>query len=63
MTQAAQYRMYNTAFSDGARWERFEHRAGDIIIATPSKCGTTWTQTIVASLLFPDGDCPAPSSS
>jgi aryl sulfotransferase len=54
------YRVYNTPFSDGARWERFDHRPGDIIIATPSKCGTTWTQTIVASLLFPDGDCPGP---
>ena len=52
--------VYNTAFSDGSRWERLEHRPGDIIIATPSKCGTTWTQTIVASLLFPDGDCPGP---
>jgi aryl sulfotransferase len=53
-------RVYNTGFADGARWERFNHRPGDIFIATPSKCGTTWTQTIVASLLFPDGDAPGP---
>ena len=52
------HRVYNTSFADGTRWERLEHRPGDIIIATPSKCGTTWTQTIVASLLFPDGDAP-----
>lgn len=60
MTTDAVYRAYNTSFSDGARWERFDHRPGDIIIATPSKCGTTWTQTIVASLLFPEGDAPGP---
>jgi aryl sulfotransferase len=60
MTETAEYRVYNTGFSDGRRWERFEHRPGDIVIATPAKCGTTWTQSIVASLLFPDGDCPGP---
>lgn len=60
MTETTQHRVYNTSFSDGTRWERFTHRPGDIVIATPSKCGTTWTQTIVASLLFPDGDTPGP---
>ena len=59
MTETS-HRVYNTSFADGRRWERFHHRPGDIVIATPSKCGTTWTQTIVASLLFPKGDCPGP---
>lgn len=45
---------------DTRRWQGFEHRPGDIFVCTPPKCGTTWTQTIVAMLLFPDGELPAP---
>jgi aryl sulfotransferase len=45
---------------DNARWEGFEVRADDIFVCTPAKCGTTWMQTIVASLLFPDGNLPGP---
>lgn len=45
---------------DNHRWKAFEHRPGDIFVCTPPKCGTTWTQTIVAMLLFPDGNLPAP---
>jgi aryl sulfotransferase len=33
-------------------------RPGDTFVCTPP--GTTWTQTIVASLLWPDGDAPGP---
>ena len=51
---------YKSAVSDNARWSDFEARPGDIFVCTPAKCGTTWTQTIVASLLWPDG--PAPKS-
>lgn len=43
---------------DTRRWQGFRHRPGDIFVATPPKCGTTWTQTIVAMLLFPDGNLP-----
>ena len=43
---------------DNRRWEHFVHRPGDIFVCTPPKCGTTWTQTIVASLLWPEGDAP-----
>jgi len=43
---------------DTQRWKRFRHRPGDIFVCTPPKCGTTWTQTIVAMLLFPDGNLP-----
>ena len=35
-------------------------RPGDIFVCTPAKCGTTWMQTIVASLLWPTGDPPGP---
>ena len=60
MTATTQRRIYKDGYTDGARWEWFTHRPGDILIATPAKCGTTWMQTIVASLLFPDGSAPGP---
>jgi len=53
----AEYRHF---VSDSRRWTHFVPRAGDIVVCTPPKCGTTWTQTIVANLLFPNGDMPAP---
>ena len=49
---------YRTAVYDNRRWAKFVHRPGDIFVCTPPKCGTTWTQTIIASLLWPDGDLP-----
>jgi aryl sulfotransferase len=36
---------------DSARWAAYRPRADDILIATYPKCGTTWTQRIVAMLL------------
>jgi aryl sulfotransferase len=51
---------YRTAVSDNRRWERFAHRPGDIFVCTPPKCGTTWMQAIVASLLWPGNDGPKP---
>jgi aryl sulfotransferase len=53
-------RRYQSAVDDTARWEGFAPRAGDIFVCTPAKCGTTWMQTIVASLLWPNGDAPGP---
>lgn len=52
-------RVYQCHHFDSTRWDYFEPRADDIIIATSYKAGTTWTQAIVAHLLFPDGDLPA----
>jgi aryl sulfotransferase len=43
---------------DGTRWASYNHRPGDIFVCASPKCGTTWMQTIVASLLWPDGDFP-----
>ena len=37
---------------DSARWAGYEPRPDDIVIATYSKCGTTWMQRIVAMLVF-----------
>lgn len=51
---------YKSAVADNARWQGFQPRPGDIFVCTPPKCGTTWAQTIVANLIFPDGKLPAP---
>jgi len=39
-------------YCDSAHWEQFTPRAGDVIIATAPKVGTTWTQQIVSLLVF-----------
>jgi aryl sulfotransferase len=43
---------YSNLVWDSARWNGFELRPDDIIISTPPKCGTTWTQMICALLIF-----------
>jgi aryl sulfotransferase len=53
-------RRYRTWLADSSRWEGFEFRAGDIVISTPSKCGTTWLQMICALLIFGDAGLPRP---
>jgi hypothetical protein len=45
-------RRYRTAGFDSARWEGFAWRAGDVVISSPPKCGTTWVQMICALLIF-----------
>src|SRR5262249_55613775 len=45
---------------DSARWEGFEFRPGDIVISTPKKCGTTWTQMLCALLIFDGPVFPEP---
>jgi hypothetical protein len=51
---------YRSFVADSARWAEFEHRAGDIVISTPPKCGTTWTQMLCALLIFDGPAFPAP---
>src|SRR3954470_19743708 len=53
-------RVYRSHVSDNLRWRSLVHRPGDIFVCTPPKCGTTWMQTIIASLLWPAGDVPGP---
>lgn len=49
---------YQSLVSDSARWSKFEHRPGDIVISTPPKCGTTLMQMMCALLIFDGPDFP-----
>jgi aryl sulfotransferase len=51
---------YRRLIADSARWERIDLRPGDIVISTPPKSGTTWTQMLCALLVFDGPDFPAP---
>ncbi|MFY1631904.1 sulfotransferase domain-containing protein [Solwaraspora sp. WMMB335] len=51
---------YRSDEEDSGRWIGFPHRAGDIVISTRSKSGTTWTQMICALLIFQEPRLPAP---
>jgi len=51
---------YRSVIADSARWDGFAFRPGDIVISTPPKCGTTWTQMLVALLIFDGPAFPAP---
>ena len=51
---------YRSILADNSRWDGFAFRPGDIIISTPPKSGTTWTQTLCALLIFDGSAFPAP---
>jgi aryl sulfotransferase len=55
-------RRYQGFIADSARWERFTFRPDDVVISTPSKCGTSWMQMIVGMLLLDRIDLGAPIS-
>ena len=48
-------RDYQSLVSDSRRWASFSHRPGDIIVCPAPKCGTTWMQVIIATLVLGDG--------
>ncbi|MEM7724313.1 MAG: sulfotransferase domain-containing protein [Pseudomonadota bacterium] len=56
---ASPKRTYRGEITDPARWSIYTARAGDVMVCTPAKCGTTWTQTILVRLLA-GGDLPGP---
>lgn len=55
-------RRYLGYLADSERWRHLRLRPDDILISTPAKCGTTWTQTIVGMLVFGRVDLGAPLS-
>ncbi len=44
--------VYAHPFMDSSRWQGFDHRAGDVLICTSYKAGTTWMQMICAQLIL-----------
>ena len=60
MPRPARTRTYETAFFDSTRWDWFRPRAGDIIVCTPVKSGTTWTQMLCAMLVHQATAFPQP---
>ena len=45
-------------FLHGSRWDEFVPREGDIIVSTSMKAGTTWMMTILANMLYAEGNFP-----
>ena len=46
-------RIYRNHHLDSRRWDLYEPCAGDVVVSTAYKAGTTWTQLIVLTLLDP----------
>ena len=55
-------RAYTDSVSDSCRWNAFVPRVGDIVVSTPPKSGTTWTQGILAMLIAGDPAVDAQTS-
>ncbi|NNE88228.1 MAG: hypothetical protein HKN27_09150 [Silicimonas sp.] len=51
-------RTYKGDITELERWDGFSPNAGDVILATPAKSGTTWAQSMIAMLL--QGTCDLP---
>lgn len=49
---------YQSALLDSTRWQHYNPREGDVIVATPYKSGTTWTLNIVRRLIFLGQEVP-----
>ncbi|MDP3261921.1 MAG: sulfotransferase domain-containing protein [Tabrizicola sp.] len=51
-------RIYRGKITRPERWETWIPNKGDILVCTPPKCGTTWTQTMLAMLVHGGADLP-----
>jgi aryl sulfotransferase len=51
---------YRSIIADSGRWDGFAFRPGDVVISTPPKSGTTWTQMLCALVIFDGPAFPAP---
>ncbi len=51
-------RSYRGAITRPDRWTTWAPRPGDILVCTPPKSGTTWTQTILSMLVHGGPDLP-----
>lgn len=49
---------YQNHLLDSTRWNCYQPRAGDVVIATSLKAGTTWMQEIVRQMIFCGQDAP-----
>lgn len=52
-------RIYRGGITSPERWATWVPNRGDILVCTPSKCGTTWTQTMLAMLVHGGAELPA----
>ena len=53
-------RRYVSDEEDSDRWRRFPFRAGDVVVSTRSKSGTTWMQQVCLMLVHGTATLPAP---
>lgn len=60
MDRPERTQIYSDMIYDSTRWDGFALRKGDIVVATPPKCGRTWTQMICALLVHQTPDLPQP---
>lgn len=52
-------RLYSGGCTRPERWDTWVPNKGDILVCTPPKCGTTWTQTMLAMLVHGGAELPA----
>ena len=52
-------RIYTGTITESQKWADYAPRAGDVIVSTPPKSGTTWTQGILALLISGDPEVEA----
>lgn len=55
-------RIFTDPINDSSRWNAYVPRDGDIVVSTPPKAGTTWTQAILALLISGDPETDAQPS-